>query len=128
VRAATLFRLPSRLPPEPVEIGLAPRRDRPSHDAWAVVRMQFADALFDLREKGGPALGNQHDFGGSLNLAFPAVDRLHSGDYVDTGGESLLDQRASNSVGDGERRRSDVEGQILAHGKQRYRKSLALSM
>jgi hypothetical protein len=37
------------------------------------------------------------------------VDRVHFRNYVDAGGEPFLDQRASNSVGHVERRRSDVE-------------------
>jgi hypothetical protein len=46
----------------------------PRYEARAVVRVQFPHSLFDLLEKGGPALGNQHDFGRRLDTACSTVE------------------------------------------------------
>src|SRR5262245_29867589 len=102
------------------------RLDWPRYEARTIVRVQLPHSLFDLCENGGPALANQHDFGRGLYLAFPTVHRMHSSNYVDTGGEPFLDQRVSNDVGHFERWRSDIEGQVLAHRKQGYRKPFAV--
>ena len=64
--------LRSRFLTEPVEIRLVAGLDWPRHQAWAVVRVQFCYALFDLFDEGGSAFGNQHDFGCRL-------DRVHAG-------------------------------------------------
>src|SRR5271156_64034 len=109
--------LRSRFLPEPIEIRLVAGRYWPRHDAWAVVRMQFHDALFDLFEQRGATLGNQHDFGGCLYLALPAIDRVHAGNDVDARGEPFPDQGASNLVGHIEGRGGDIDGQVLAHEK-----------
>ena len=89
---------------------LAASRDRPSHDAGAVVRVKFPHSLFDLLEEGGPAFGNQCDFRLFLYLALSAVDRVRPGNYVDASGEPFRDQGVSNHTGHVERRSGDVEG------------------
>ncbi|MPN19014.1 hypothetical protein SDC9_166380 [bioreactor metagenome] len=86
---------------QPVQIGRQAPRDGQGDDLGKLVGMQFGDPLFERRVVCRARLDQQRNLRCRFDDALPAVDRLHTRQEVDAGGETFFDDGQGDSVGDG---------------------------
>jgi hypothetical protein len=84
---------------QPRKISVRTAKDRQHQELGNLVRVQAGNRRFHVGDEIGAGFDQHEYFARGVDLALPAVNRLHAGQDIDAGGHLLLDQAMGDALG-----------------------------